>query len=214
MQQQVSEGREVVYDAVLYGLGATLGELAKTELGARFAEELHKSVGQHMAEYLTAKGITYIPRTSSKDSVRSILGMFLEQLDFARLEKAEPTERRGTHGVWRDILGLKPTADSPRSTRTRSCPVRSMRSSATSWPSRTTPSGSTAAPPTSPRACWSPGRPWCRGRASSPPRCRPPEAMETRPGPATQRAQDRGPGEEGSTGMSSRSCRRTGNKRA
>jgi hypothetical protein len=107
MQQQVSEGREVVYDAVLYGLGATLGELAKTELGARFAEELHKSVGQHMAEYLTAKGITYVPGTSPEDSVRSILGMFLEQLDFARLEKAEPTEPRGTHGVWRDILGLE-----------------------------------------------------------------------------------------------------------
>jgi hypothetical protein len=40
------------------------------------------------------------------ESVRSILGMFLEQLDFAQLEKAEPTEQRGTHGVWRDILGL------------------------------------------------------------------------------------------------------------
>jgi hypothetical protein len=33
--------------------------------------------------------------------------MFLGQLDFAQLEKAEPTERRGTHGVWRDILGLE-----------------------------------------------------------------------------------------------------------
>jgi hypothetical protein len=30
MEQQVSQGRELVYDAVLYGLGATLGELAKT----------------------------------------------------------------------------------------------------------------------------------------------------------------------------------------
>ena len=49
MEQQVRLGRELVYDAVLYGLGATLGELGKTELGARFAEELHKSVGQHMA---------------------------------------------------------------------------------------------------------------------------------------------------------------------
>ena len=39
MKQTVSEGRELVYDAVLYGLGATLGELGKTELGARFAEK-------------------------------------------------------------------------------------------------------------------------------------------------------------------------------
>jgi hypothetical protein len=107
MQQQVSEGRELVYDAVLYGLGATLGELAKTELGARFAEELHKSIGQRMAEYLKAKGIAYDPGTGPEQSVQRILGMFLEQLDFARLEKAEPTERRGTHGVWRDILGLE-----------------------------------------------------------------------------------------------------------
>jgi hypothetical protein len=107
MQQQVSEGRELVYDAVLYGLGAALGELAKTELGARFAEELHKSVGQHMVEYLKTEGIAYDPGTSPEGSVQRILGMFLEQLDFARLEKAEPTERRGTHGVWRDILGLE-----------------------------------------------------------------------------------------------------------
>jgi hypothetical protein len=107
MKQQVSGGRELVYDAVLYGLGATLGELARTELGARFAEELHKSVGRHMAEYLKTKGITYAPGTSPEESVQRILGMFLEQLDFARLEKAEPTEQRGTHGVWRDILGLE-----------------------------------------------------------------------------------------------------------
>jgi hypothetical protein len=107
MEQQANEGRELVYDAVLYGLGAALGELGKTELGARFAEELHKSVGQHMAAYLTTKGITYVAGTSPEESVRSILGMFLEQLDFAQLEKAEPTEQRGTHGVWRDILGLR-----------------------------------------------------------------------------------------------------------
>lgn len=107
MEQQVSQGRELVYDAVLYGLGATLGELARTELGARFAEELHKSVGQHMAEYLDTKGITYAPGASPGESVRNILGMFLEQLDFAQLEKAEPAEQRGTHGVWRDILGLE-----------------------------------------------------------------------------------------------------------
>jgi hypothetical protein len=107
MKQQVSEGREVVYDAVLYGLGATLGELAKTALGARFAGELHKSIGHHLAEYLKTKGFGYDPGTSPEQSVQRILGMFLEQLDFARLEKAEPTERRGTHGVWRDILGLE-----------------------------------------------------------------------------------------------------------
>jgi hypothetical protein len=106
MEQQVRQDRELVYDAVLYGLGATLGELARTELGARFAEELHKSVGRHMAEYLKTKEITYAPGASPEESVRSILGMFLEQLDFAQLEKAEPTEQRGTHGVWRDILGL------------------------------------------------------------------------------------------------------------
>ena len=106
MEQQVSQGRELVYDAVLYGLGATLGELARTELGARFAEELHKSVGRHMVEYLESKGITYAAGASPEQSVRSILGVFLEQLDFAQLEKAEPTQQRGTHGVWRDILGL------------------------------------------------------------------------------------------------------------
>jgi hypothetical protein len=159
MEQQANKGRGLVYDAVLYGLGATLGELGRTELGARFAEELHKSVGRHMAAYLKTKGITYDPGTSPEESVRSILGMFLEQLDFAQLEKAEPTEQRGTHGVWRDILGLEAYAALAQKSLTRSCPARSTPSSATSWRSRATPSGSTAALPTSPRVCWSPGRP-------------------------------------------------------
>jgi hypothetical protein len=39
--------------------------------------------------------------------VQRILGMFLQQLAFAQLEKAEPSEQRGTHWVWRDILGLE-----------------------------------------------------------------------------------------------------------
>lgn len=209
--KQVSQGRELVYDAVLYGLGATLGELAKTELGARFAEELHKSVGQRMAEYLKAKGIAYDPGTSPEQSAQRILGVFLEQLGFSpgwrrpsRPSGAAPTGSGGTSSGWR------PTPRLRSSTRTRSCPARLTRSSATSWPSRTTPSGSTAAPPTSLRACWSPGRPWWQGRTSLPPRCRPPEAIATGSGPGRRRlrAQDRGrPANREQPGVSSRSCR-------
>jgi hypothetical protein len=33
--------RQTVYDAVIYALGATLAELAKTEVGARLAEQIH-----------------------------------------------------------------------------------------------------------------------------------------------------------------------------
>ncbi len=106
VEKQTEGGREVVYDAVLYGLGATLGELAKTEVGARFAEELHKSFGKHMSEYLKVKGITYAPGSTPEETVRNVLTIFLESLDFAKLEAAEPTADKGTHGVWRNLLGL------------------------------------------------------------------------------------------------------------
>jgi hypothetical protein len=82
MSKEVA-GRDLVCDAVLYGVGATLRELAKTEVGARFTEELHKAVGRYMAEYLREKQITYQIEASPEETVKSILGMFVERLDFA-----------------------------------------------------------------------------------------------------------------------------------
>lgn len=96
--------RETVYDAVLYGLGATLGELARSPTGARLAEELHKAFGRHLADYLRDQGATYEVGDHPEQTVRNVLGMFLEQLDFAELTGAEDTER-GTHATWQGLLG-------------------------------------------------------------------------------------------------------------
>ncbi len=101
------DGRQITYDAVLYALGAVLGDLAASGVGARLAEELHREFGRHLAEYLRSRGIGYEVGPAPEDTVRNILTMFLERLDFARLEKAEPTPDRGTHGVWRDLLGTE-----------------------------------------------------------------------------------------------------------
>lgn len=79
-------------------------------MGARLAEELHKSFGRHMADYLRQKGIDYerdgAPRTSCAASSKPF-----ESLEFAALEKTEPTEDRGVHGVWRGIVGLAAYAE-------------------------------------------------------------------------------------------------------
>jgi hypothetical protein len=106
MAGRADQGREVVYDAVLYGLGAVLGELARTPVGARLAEELHMGFGRHMADYLHQKGIRYERDGTPEEVVSSVVRVFLESLDFADLEKTEPTEDRGVHGVWRGIVGL------------------------------------------------------------------------------------------------------------
>lgn len=101
------DGRQVTYDAVLYALGAVLGDLSKSPVGALLAEEMHKEFGRHLAEYLRAKEVTYEVGETPEETVKNILSMFLQQLDFARLEKAEPTPDRGTHGVWRELLGTE-----------------------------------------------------------------------------------------------------------
>lgn len=103
--------RELVYDAVLFGLGAALGDLASSDVGARLAEELHKSIGRHLAEYLRARGVTYEAAADPEETVKNVLTMFLEQLDFAELEETEQTPERGTHASWRRILGLKAYAE-------------------------------------------------------------------------------------------------------
>jgi len=41
------ERRQIVYDAVLYGLSATLAELGNTPIGARLAEQIHLEFGRH-----------------------------------------------------------------------------------------------------------------------------------------------------------------------
>ncbi len=110
-EQQVKAGRDVVYDGVLYAVGAALGELAASEVGQRLAEELHKSVGRHLAEYLGKQGVSYDTGATPEDTVRNILTVFLEQLDFAELEKTEGTPDRGVHGVWRRIMGLPAYAE-------------------------------------------------------------------------------------------------------
>ena len=111
MTEHAGQGRKVVYDAVLYGLGATLGELSETPVGARLAEELHKSFGRYMADYLLQKGVDYERDGAPEDVVRSVVKAFLESLDFADLEKTEQTEDRGVHGVWRGIVGLAAYAE-------------------------------------------------------------------------------------------------------
>jgi hypothetical protein len=111
MAGQGGHGRELVYDAVLYGLGAVLGELAESPVGARLAEDLHKGFGRHMADYLRRKGIRYKRDGAPEEVVGSVVKVFLESLDFADLEKTEPTEDRGVHGVWRGIVGLAAYAE-------------------------------------------------------------------------------------------------------
>ncbi|MDR7402543.1 MAG: hypothetical protein QN155_09980 [Armatimonadota bacterium] len=128
MKEVAQDGRQITYDAVLYALGALLGDLASSGVGARLAEELHREFGRHLAEYLRERGITYQTGPSPEDTARSILAMFLERLEFARLEKAEPTPDRGTHGVWRDLLGTEAYAALARrySDPFLSCPLNAV----------------------------------------------------------------------------------------
>jgi hypothetical protein len=97
--------RQTVYDAVIYVLGATLAELAKTEVRARLAEQIHIEYGKHLAEYLRRRGISWVSEGSPNTIVESIVKTFLEQLEFGVLEQIEPTPDRGNKGVWRDLLG-------------------------------------------------------------------------------------------------------------
>lgn len=102
---RLKEGRELVYDAVLYGLGATLGELAKTEAGARIAEELHKTFGRYLTEYLRLRGITYETGVEPEKLVQRVIDVFNNKLGFAKLEEVEPTPDKGSRSVWKDLLG-------------------------------------------------------------------------------------------------------------
>lgn len=105
MSEGVSKGRELVYNAVIYGLGATLGDLAKTETGAKLVEELHKSFGKYLAEYLRLKGISYEHSDDPKKLVENILNMFLKDLDFGKLETLKQLSDGCNWGVWKDLLG-------------------------------------------------------------------------------------------------------------
>ncbi|MFQ5524189.1 MAG: hypothetical protein ACE5F5_11535 [Acidimicrobiia bacterium] len=110
-EPRTHQHRDLVYDAVLYGLGVALGDLARSDIGAALAEELHKAIGRHIAGFLARRGITYDVGTSPEDTAKAVIGVFVEHLDFARLEGTEPTEDRGVHGTWRDILGLSAYAE-------------------------------------------------------------------------------------------------------
>ncbi len=110
----VGQRRDLVYDALVYGLGATLGELANNPTGAAVAEELHKAIGRHISEFLARRGITYEVGDVPEDVARNIIGVFVDRLDFAVLEGTEPTDDRGVHGTWRDILGLAAYAELER----------------------------------------------------------------------------------------------------
>jgi hypothetical protein len=110
-EPQIQQRRDLVYDAVLYGLGAALGDLAKSEVGASLTEELHKAIGRYIAEFLARRGITYEVSPIPEETAKAIIGVFVEQLDFADLEGTEATEARGVHGTWRNILGLSAYAE-------------------------------------------------------------------------------------------------------
>ena len=105
MTEELSRRREVVYDAVIYGLGATLGELAKTETGAKLAEELHKSFGKYLAEYLRLRGIRYERSDKPEKLVENILNMFLKELNFGKLESIKKLSDGCNWGVWQNLLG-------------------------------------------------------------------------------------------------------------
>lgn len=98
--------RDLVYDAVLYGLGAALGDLGRSQVGAALAEELHKAIGRHIAEFLSGRGLSYEVGATPEETAKAIIGLFVEELDFAHLEGTEATEDRGVYGRWRNILGL------------------------------------------------------------------------------------------------------------
>ena len=99
-------GRELVYDAVLYGLGAALAELAKTPEGAKQAEEIHKNFGRYIYEYLVKNGIELRKGEKPEEIVEHVVKMFVERLGFAKLELVEPTPDKGNRAVWRNILGF------------------------------------------------------------------------------------------------------------
>lgn len=101
-----TEKREIVYDAVLYGLGAALNDLTGSELGKRFAEEIHKSFGKYMIDYLESNDIRFETSDDPEELVTNVVTTFLEDLDFADPDlEVEPTEDRGNHAVWRNLLG-------------------------------------------------------------------------------------------------------------
>ena len=99
--------RELVYDAVLYGLGATLAELAKDPSKAALAEEIHKTFGKYIYEYLKKNGIELARGGSPQEIAENIVKTFIEELNFAELELIEPTPDRGNRAVWRNLLGLR-----------------------------------------------------------------------------------------------------------
>ncbi|HID05125.1 MAG TPA: hypothetical protein EYH45_06940 [Candidatus Caldiarchaeum subterraneum] len=100
-------GRELVYDSIIYGLGAALAELAKTPEGAKQAEELHKNFGRHIYEYLTSRGVELERGEKPEEVVEHIVKTFIEKLEFAELELVEPTPDKGNRAVWRNLLGLQ-----------------------------------------------------------------------------------------------------------
>ena len=84
-------------------MGAVLGDLARDD--PALAEKLHKEYGRRLKEYLEARGIRFEGGRSPQEIVNNVLNVFLEKLEFARLEKLEDAGDKGKHGVWRNIMG-------------------------------------------------------------------------------------------------------------
>jgi len=97
--------REIVYDAVIYGLGATLAELSRSPTGARLAEQIHLEFGKHVASYLKGRGSNWDSGGAPEKIAESIIKTFLKELDFATLESVESTPDKGKKAVWRNLLG-------------------------------------------------------------------------------------------------------------
>ncbi len=95
--------REILYNAVLYAIGAVLGDLASRNY--ELAESLHKEFGRYIKEYLEKKGLKYRLSNDPQELVGNILKLFIDDLRFAKLEKIEDTRDRGKHGVWKELLG-------------------------------------------------------------------------------------------------------------
>ncbi len=62
-------------------------------------------MGSYIAEFLSKRGVDVSPGESAEETVQRIVRAFTEDLAFGRIEHAEPTPSKGTHAVWRDLLG-------------------------------------------------------------------------------------------------------------
>jgi hypothetical protein len=90
--------RELLYDAIIYGLGITL-----SEYGSVPREDLMRNVGRNIKRYLEGKGVEFKGGKSPDEMVDNIAKAFLE-LGFAKqLEVKKDGKYIRTR--WEDLLG-------------------------------------------------------------------------------------------------------------